>query len=50
LTGKKLKWIRNALASDQMRALVKKYIQREDIVESDDGNIIVLRKWREQDN
>lgn len=42
-TGKDLKWIRNAFASNSMKLLSEKYIDENKII-SDDGNIVIVRR------
>ena len=42
-TGLRLKWQRNAWASDAMRALAIKYMDERACVESDDGTTIIIK-------
>ena len=41
ITCKKLRWIRNAFASEEMIALADKYLQSAEVV-SDEGNVIFI--------
>lgn len=46
-TGRDLKWIRNAFASNSMHSLAKKYAMENTVV-FDDGNIFVVRRLKRQ--